>query len=255
MSEYKRVRYNKSPLVEVIFQLRFPTILSINAKQPAEFQEKIREQYPFYQEVIEQQNELVIAPDGAPSQFKRNEIKNYVFISSDNKYKINLTSSFISLSTVAYTQWEDYLNRVKQIIPLFEEIYAPSFYTRVGLRYIDVITKSNLGLIDKKWSELIRPHVLGILGTEIEDGARSYLSESEYANSDGKTFTKVHFELVHVNDSPETSFLIDTDYFISETVSKEDIITLSELLHFNSSNFIGSSITPVLSAAMEPVDL
>ena len=38
-------------------------------------------------------------------------------------------------------------------------------------------------------------------------------------------------------------------------LGKEDIITLSELLHFNSSNFIGSSITPVLSAAMEPVDL
>ena len=43
----KRVKYNRCPLVEVIFQLRFPTILSINSKQPADFQEKIRKEYPF----------------------------------------------------------------------------------------------------------------------------------------------------------------------------------------------------------------
>ena len=50
----KRVKYNRCPLVEVIFQLRFPTILSINSKQPADFQEKIRKEYPFYDEGIEE---------------------------------------------------------------------------------------------------------------------------------------------------------------------------------------------------------
>lgn len=56
----KRVKYNRCPLVEVIFQLRFPTILSINSKQPADFQEKIRKEYPFYDEGIEEQNELLM---------------------------------------------------------------------------------------------------------------------------------------------------------------------------------------------------
>ena len=51
--ETKRVRYEKSPLVEVIFQLRFPTILSINAVQPVEFQELIRKEFPFYEEGVE----------------------------------------------------------------------------------------------------------------------------------------------------------------------------------------------------------
>ena len=53
----KRAKYKNCPLVEVIFQLRFPTILSINTKQPAEFQEKIRIDYPYYDEGIEEQNE------------------------------------------------------------------------------------------------------------------------------------------------------------------------------------------------------
>ena len=37
----KRVKYQEAPLVEVICQLRFPTILSINANEPVEFQEAI----------------------------------------------------------------------------------------------------------------------------------------------------------------------------------------------------------------------
>lgn len=68
--EAKRVRYEKSPLVEVIFQLRFPTILSINARQPVEFQELIRKQFPFYEEGIEQQNEFLITPAIGQAQVK-----------------------------------------------------------------------------------------------------------------------------------------------------------------------------------------
>lgn len=104
MSKLKRVKYNNTPLIEVIFQLQFPTILSINSSQPVGFQDRIREQYPFYEEGIEQQNELLIAPNGDPTQVKRSQTKNYCFISTDHTYKINLTSSFIAISTVSYTQ-------------------------------------------------------------------------------------------------------------------------------------------------------
>lgn len=122
MKEYKRVRYQKSPLIEVIFRLRFSTILSINAKQPMEFQDKIREKYPFYQEGDEQQNEMIIGPDGNPVQIKTSSAKNYAFISSDESYKINLTASFISISTLKYTQWEkleNTLNLLSQFLKLF----------------------------------------------------------------------------------------------------------------------------------------
>lgn len=75
----KRVKYNRCPLVEVIFQLRFPTILSINSKQPADFQEKIRKEYPFYDEGIEEQNELLINTNGKSTQVKSSQNKNYKF--------------------------------------------------------------------------------------------------------------------------------------------------------------------------------
>ena len=47
------VQYRKPQLVEVICQLRFPAILSIGAKDPVDFQERIRREYPRYTRNIE----------------------------------------------------------------------------------------------------------------------------------------------------------------------------------------------------------
>ena len=44
--QIKRYIYKKNPLVEVILQLRFPKILSLNSIEPAEYQDKIRSQFP-----------------------------------------------------------------------------------------------------------------------------------------------------------------------------------------------------------------
>ena len=45
-SNEERMIYAKRQLVEVICQLRFPEILSIDASEPAAFQERIRREYP-----------------------------------------------------------------------------------------------------------------------------------------------------------------------------------------------------------------
>lgn len=44
-SDRPRTHYEKTLAHEVICQLRFPTILSINNVEPADFQERIREDF------------------------------------------------------------------------------------------------------------------------------------------------------------------------------------------------------------------
>lgn len=255
MKEYKRVIYRKSPLVEVIFQLRFPTILSINAKQPFDFQDKIREKYPFYQEGNEQQNEMIIGQDGKPVQIKTSNSKNYAFVSANEQYKINLTASFISISTVNYTQWEDFKKHIDFVVPYFEEVYKPAFYTRIGLRYIDAITREDLGLKDVKWNDLIEPHILGVMTPDIEEGVKSFRVEAEYKIPENEALTKTHFELVHINNRRETSLLIDCDYFTNNVTSKDEMCSVADMLHQNSSSFISKAITKRLSDAMDPVEI
>lgn len=250
----KRVKYNRCPLVEVIFQLRFPTILSINSKQPADFQEKIRKEYPFFDEGIEEQNELLINTNGNSAQVKSSQNKNYSFVSVDETYKVNLTSTFIAISTRKYTQWEEFSEKVRRVVKAFQETYEVPFYTRVGLRYIDVIQRSVLGLSNEKWSDLVKPHVLGVV-TQFEDSMNSYVSQAEFKDSTDDICTKTHFEFVNVNNSDENSLLIDCDYFKTEKVNVESMMDVATVLHSHSSNFLMTAITEKLNDAMEPEEL
>ena len=47
-SDRSRSNYRNAPIHEVICQLRFPTILTINSVEPADFQEAIRDAFPQY---------------------------------------------------------------------------------------------------------------------------------------------------------------------------------------------------------------
>ena len=66
--------YEKHQLVETICQLRFPTILSIDAKEPADFQDRIRADFPRYH----LQMDPVTGPDGQTQQ-----VRNHSFITAD----------------------------------------------------------------------------------------------------------------------------------------------------------------------------
>lgn len=251
MENYQRVIYKKCPLVEVVFQLRFPTILSINSQLPTEFQDKIRQEYPYFTEATEQQNNIVIDGSGNAS-INFEGVKNYSFVTADSNCKINLTSSFISISTLNYSRWEDFFERIKTIIPVFDEIYKPAFYTRIGLRYVDVFTRSAFGLDGEKWNSLFNPHILGIMNEQLEDGFNSYSVTAEYNYPTSNYLIRNHFDLVHVNNSPELSFLIDSDYYSNTNISLDKVEETATQLHDNSKDFISKAITEKLHYAMEP---
>ena len=197
---------------------------------------------------------MLLNANGKAAQVKTNQNKNYSFISIDETYKVNLTSTFIAISTRKYTQWEEFSVKVEQVVKAFQEVYEVPFYTRIGLRYIDVIQRSVLNLTSEKWSDLIKPHVLGIV-TQFEDGMNSYVSQAEFKDPTDDICTKTHFELVNVNNSNENSLLIDCDYFKTEMVNIESMMDVATVLHNHSSNFLMTAITDKLNDAMEPEEL
>ena len=106
-SDHPRVRYQRAQLAEVICQLRFPAILSISANEPAEFQEAVRGMFPKY--AAKEESPAPRLADLGTSKVRLEQPKsiiNYHFISADGRWKLNLTSNFISLSTVSYPGWE-----------------------------------------------------------------------------------------------------------------------------------------------------
>lgn len=247
MAKIERVKYGKNPLVEVIYQLRFPTILSINANDPVRFQEEIRAEFPYYRKIV-QENEIVV------NEVKSSVTKeiNYEFVSADKKSKVNLTSSFIAISSLSYDQWENYREKVKSIRMTFERIYQPSFYTRVGLRYKDVIDRTRFDLRNKGWVDLIQPSILGVINASNQSTLKQWTVNSEFTYEGTDIATKQQLNLAHKVGDNLPVMVFDCDYFKIGNLRLDSIEEISDLLHDKSSTFLRNAITEELHRAMDP---
>lgn len=248
----ERVKYRNSALREVIFQVRFPSILRIDAEAPVEFQELIRQHYPLY---TDRKNEAVINIGGQEQSVLKNH--NHEFVSTDGKSKVNLTNSFVAISTLDYDRWEVFRKQCKEIVSHFLKVYNPAVTQRIGLRYKDLITRSRWGLLDVPWGNLVKEDALGLVGKLPEDSINRYVLDCEIKGEKNVNEHR-HFEIVRDSQSPiinEKSFLIDCDYFSQGIIPTESIFSVAEELHEHSSSFIRSIITETLDTAMEPVKI
>ena len=84
-SNEERMIYARRQLVEVICQLRFPEILSIDASEPAAFQDRIRREYPQYEKKIEQLPPQMVNGKPVP----QGTVNNYQFVSAEGQWKID----------------------------------------------------------------------------------------------------------------------------------------------------------------------
>lgn len=256
-----RVIYKKNPLVEVIIQYRFPKILSLNNNDPVDFQERIKNDYPIYQLTLENQQEISFSIEENNSAVLNSSIinkqatKNHNFISADGSYKINLTSSFISISTLSYFRWEEMSERFVKVLKVFEEIYSPPFYDRIGLRYIDAFSRNNLNLGATPWNELIKPHLLGAYSFVDENNVINNHSEFEYLLDDGISRAKINTGMGTVNESTELVFILDQDFICINNISIDSANGKLDYLHNQAKRFISTAICEKLHAAMEPEDV
>jgi len=163
-SGHPRTHYNNAPAHEVICQLRFPTILTINSTEPADFQEAIRAEFPQYarrQDVTPPKVTLING--NVPKVDQQPAVINHNFVSADGQWKLNLTKDFFALSTLHYSSWEEFARHLDKPLAAFIKLYKPAYFQRVGLRYVNIFSRSMLGLEGAKWADLIAPAYVGPL--------------------------------------------------------------------------------------------
>ena len=259
-SDRERCLYRKRQLLEVICQLRFPTILSISAREPADFQEAIRGDFPQYKRLLEQTQPRV---SGGPGNFRVEEgekITNYQFLSADGRWKVNLTNTFVSLATPVYTTWEDFAAKLDLILAQFIPIYRPAYFERVGLRFINVFSRKALDLEGVPFRELFQPAYLGLLGEEDvrEEGFARAGQDVECAISGGCR-VKLHagpglLQRGSVKDS-EIKFILDNDVFMNDKLPVNQCAPALQTVHIQADRIFAGAITDRLHEAMEPEPL
>lgn len=260
-SKRPRTVYTNAPAHEVICQFRFPAILSINDKEPVELQDAIREDFPQYARREDVAAPQVVGVGGPNPQLKQPKpVTNYHFVSSDGLWKINLTQNFIALSTLRYTGWEEFARELDKPLAEFIRIYKPAYFERVGLRYVNIISREKLDLKDSSWPELItRPY----LGAMAEEDIR----EEDVLNSgvdlqcklDSSCVAKIHAGpgRMRVNrpdapQDPEMKFIYDMDLAMGGQVSCQLSAGAMETLHAHAVALFEGAITDTLRTAMQP---
>lgn len=261
-SDRPRNHYPNTQLREVICQLRFPTILSINTTEPAEFQEAIRGEFPQY---VRRQDAPPPKVTGLGTPNAKLEqpapITNYHFVSADGLWKLNLTRDFISLSTLRYTGWEEFARHLDRPLAAFIQMYKPAYFQRVGLRYVNMFSRQRLGLEGTPWSDLFAPAYLGAL-------AETDLREENVLTSgidltmklDSSCQTKIHAGpgKVQINapnapQDPEVKFIFDMDLSMTGNTPCTLAAAGLETLHGHSTRIFEGAITPALRSALETI--
>ena len=241
-SDNRHYRYGKGQLIEVICQLRFPTILSIDTREPADFQETIRAAFPRYQCQVEQGP----AVNGAPPK----PINNHTFLSEDGGYKLSLTKDFIALSTMRYSHWEDFAAKLDEPLGQFIKIYRPACFDRVGLRYVNAF---------------LQPSYLGVLDEDdIDEGSVSKCSVDVERRLDAQSALKLHAgpgfvqrnirngSQVQRVQEKEVRFILDQDVYSTAKVKVAAVPETLNALHGHADQIFSDAITTVLHDAMEP---
>jgi uncharacterized protein (TIGR04255 family) len=254
--EAKRVIYKQNTLDNVICQLRFPPNLTIDLEVPAGFQEAIREDYPIYEETTEFQQEISLQLKGEilNPMSKVSTNKNHLFTSEDGVWKINLTRTFISISCSKYTRWEEFIARFEKPLKTLQEIYSPPFFTRLGLRYINVFCRSKLGLNEVDWSELIQPQFLGFLASDIKSHVSEFSNACEVKLSDDISSARIITTMVN-NKQGERCFMVDSDFYTPSKVDTQEVFKKLDFIHKRSTNSIRTIITPILHQTMRPTEI
>lgn len=257
-----RYLYTRSPLAEVICQLRFPTILSIGAREPADFQDAIRSEYPRY--LARQEHPMPKLTGGgtaSPSLQQQPPITNYNFVSQDGKWKINLTNGFIALSTIGYRQWEDFAQRLDFVLAQFIRIYQPAYFQRIGLRYLNTFSRKALGMEDMLWDDLIQSPYIGILGEpDVDEKIVSKCSLDVETALDGGCHLKLHAGPGMVRpggqaQQKEPRFILDGDFSFSGELTGDQVPSRLETMHSWAVRLFQGAITRELHDAMGPIPL
>jgi uncharacterized protein (TIGR04255 family) len=253
--EARRVIFHRNPLRQVICQVRFPPILRIDAEIPASFQERIRKSFPNFAETSEVTMEVPpgvqVPPEMLRQALQSTGIRNYEFTSEDENWKLNLTRTFVALSTTAYRRWEEFRERLNEPLNALVHEYSPTHFSRIGLRYIDVIKPSELGLAGVTWGELLQPYVLGVLGSpDVGGHIKDFENRYEISLADGRSLVRLVTRFVDEKD--ERCYMIDSDFFNTDRTEIDHGFDILDYFNVRSSRLIQWVITKRLYEAMEP---
>jgi uncharacterized protein (TIGR04255 family) len=255
--ESDRIVFEKNPIAQVIAQIRFEPILKISTELPAAFQDRIRAEYPLYRRPT---------PPGIPveiaqlvEQFGAGvESPPHSFLTKDSRRGVALSKDRLTIQTKDYSEWGPFKAKIEEARDALESVYQPPFYTRIGLRYVDVIDRQTVGLPDEPWSSLISDKVLGLLGADsirddiTEIGSIAAIKVDGLPAGSGLVRLRHGFRAKQPGEAEQTNryYVVDADFSTSDQSIPDHVSSILDRFNHVAGNLFRWAITPALRGAL-----
>ena len=122
---YSDIVYPNQPLVEVVFEIRFPGDLIIECEKN-KFWNLIRDEYP-----------NILVPQSQPDQALA--LLPYKFRKADGSMTVMVALNSFAISVSKYPGYKVFEKEILRIFELFQSVYQIEKLNRVGWRYINII--------------------------------------------------------------------------------------------------------------------
>ena len=257
-----RESYSKTPIQAVICQVRFPTILEISAKPPADFQNLVRQNYPLFEE---RRPGLSDATKGVPDEIAKlleslpitsPTVPEYRFSTADKDKTIAFSQDFLAFTSMTYDRWENFAAEFQYAEAAFKETYGPAFYSRVGLRYQDIVDRGLLGLEACTWGKLFNPEFTGFLGADsIGEAVEETRAQALIRLSRGSGFVRIQHGFAKRTSDNHIVYSIDADFFASDRTEIDHARQTLDIFNRCAGDFFRWAISDTLRDALGPSDL
>lgn len=233
-------KFAKNFLRQAVCELRFPTLFELEGtRPPASFARALRKDYPTYQA----NDDLSVGVNGVDKSHL------HVFTSLKAGWSVTLRAASITLETTRYESFEDFRRRLNLVVDAASHIIDSEYFTRIGLRYINVIPFGNDTL-----SEWVNPNLVGLYENDIFGGAVEFSGRVSGPGELGGYLLN-HGIAGDVN-SRKKEYVVDMD-FSAHDVEVSESMEIVESLHSQAYRLFDWSLGPRalqhLSSSKKPI--
>ena len=252
---------DRSPIVSVVWQLRFEDHTSLVAPQTVlRFKEALERTGPFNLNLLPRVQVSVqasggIAPPNAPVPSSGAGGGGWRLTSADGTWQVSAEPGSLAVETSRYSNWEkDFALRLQTVVDALTEAGSPVIESRLGLRYVNVLTGSAVGQSPiagtSDLSGLIAPWLLGPMNDPVMRDAVQASQGRVVLNLDPVTIILNHG--VIATDASELGYLLDIDAFREggRALKLDEVVDFTFELHAVALGIFQHSLTPQALEAM-----
>jgi uncharacterized protein (TIGR04255 family) len=245
--------YPRNTLMAVLCDFRFPKILKINHLEPHELQDILRGKgYTEFHVTVSMSPEVLSTGTVQVAQ-----IKTFHFFSPDHGWRISLSSEHIALTCSRwYRHHDEFKEKLSEMLHTFSDVYNPSEFRRIGLRYQNVVNSTSLPTLKGiEWHEVVPAKIFPELHESIGKSIKTLEKMMRLEGDD--MIAQVIYAYGEMagtfegTDFNQPSYSIDIDCFVEKKLEATNVLSHYDSLRRKVYDIFHYSISPTIQDGLQ----